>query len=101
MASGDPGLPEAPLLIVNSKAFRRDAKRMRKRGADLARLGEVISALRTHQDLEPRHRDHLLTGNWKGSRECHIAPDWLLIYQRDHASLRLLRTGTHSDLFDN
>jgi mRNA interferase YafQ len=59
----------------------------------------VIVMIATGQALEPRHRDHPLLGQYAGSRECHVAPDWLLVYERTDAELFLIRTGTHSDLF--
>lgn len=79
--------------------FSRDVKRMAKRGKDLDKLKEVVSKLAEAAPLEPRHRDHPLTGKWIRSRDCHIEPDWILIYTLAGDSLRLERTGTHSDLF--
>ena len=72
---------------------------MKKRGKDIGKLKEVVEKLAAGISLEPRYRDHPLTGNWKNSRDCHIEPDWVLIYTSDKQSLRLERTGTHSDLF--
>lgn len=72
---------------------------MKKRGKDLDKLKGVVEKLATGVSLEPRHRDHPLAGTWKHARDCHIEPDWLLIYTMDDQSLRLERTGTHSDLF--
>jgi mRNA interferase YafQ len=88
-----------PRAVVTTKAFERDVKRLRKRGRDLARLRAVIDALRLGQPLDPRHRDHALTGDWQGFRDCHVEPDWVLIYRRDAEAVSLTRTGTHSDLF--
>jgi mRNA interferase YafQ len=79
--------------------FSRDVKRMRKRGKDLGRLQEVVRLLAAGTLLPPKHRDHPLIGPWAPSRDCHVEPDWILIYTADDASLRLERTGTHSDLF--
>lgn len=72
---------------------------MSKRGKDLGKLKQVVVLLSQGHALDPRHRDHALSGEWKGSRDCHIEPDWLLIYTANEHSLRLERTGTHSDLF--
>jgi mRNA interferase YafQ len=72
---------------------------MRKRGKDLGRLQEVVRLLAAGTLLPPKHRDHPLIGSWAPSRDCHVEPDWILIYTADDASLRLERTGTHSDLF--
>ena len=88
-------------LEVTSQ-FRKDYKRMRKRGADMAQLESVLDRLLADAPLDNRNRDHQLTGNYAGFRECHIAPDWLLIYRKEDTRLILVanRTGTHADLFD-
>lgn len=83
-----------------TNAFSKDLKRIKKRGYDLSRLEYVVDKLQCSEDLEPKYKDHSLTGNWNGYRECHIQPDWLLIYRifEDRLLLVLTRTGTHSDL---
>ncbi len=88
-----------PLVVMATTRYLKEVKRVRKRGKDTARLIEVVDVLRNRRSLEVRHRDHALTGNWKGWRECHVEPDWLLFYQTTEAELILGRTGTHSDLF--
>ncbi|MCI5223161.1 MAG: type II toxin-antitoxin system YafQ family toxin [Candidatus Electrothrix sp. AR4] len=85
--------------ISQTRQFSRDLKRVAKRGKNLDKLKQVVTLLAKDRPLEPRHREHALTGNWKHSRDCHIEPDWLLIYTLDDQALRLERTGTHSDLF--
>ncbi len=85
--------------IVYSVQFRRDAKLAKKRGWDPRKLAEVVSLLVDGIPLPPRLRDHALSGKWKNLRDCHIEPDWILIYKIDGADLRLVRTGSHSDLF--
>jgi mRNA interferase YafQ len=65
-----------------------------------AEFKQVISKLSAGMSLEPRYRDHDLSGQYKGTRECHIEPDWLLIYELTQDEIVLIRTGTHSDLFD-
>jgi mRNA interferase YafQ len=90
--------PQARALVT-SKAFERDIKRLRKRGNDLERLRPLIESLRHALPLEPRHRDHAVTGEWQGFRDCHVAFDWVLIYRTDDEAVYLARTGTHSDLF--
>ena len=85
--------------IFQTRQFKRDLKRIKKRGKDLSKLKAIVSTLANSQMLEARHRDHALGGNWLGSRDCHIEPDWVLIYRLDNGSLFLERTGTHSDLF--
>ena len=89
------------LDIVPSNQFKKDLKLARKRGYKLERLRDVVNTLACEQKLDDRYRDHELTGNYKGFRECHIEPDWLLVYRisRKELALFLLRTGTHSDLF--
>ena len=89
------------LTIKYQIAFKRDYKRIKKRGYDLRLLEDVIALLAQEQELPPAYRDHALTGDYSGCRECHIAPDWLLVYEvlQDELLLYLTRTGTHSDLF--
>lgn len=89
------------LEIVPSNRFRKDLKLLRRWGYDMALLEEVIDRLAAGETLAPKYRDHQLTGDYGGFRECHIAPDWLLVYQIREKELLLLlsRTGTHSDLF--
>lgn len=87
--------------IVLSSRFKRDLKLIVKRGYDLNLLDTVVEKLVNDIPLEERHRDHALTGNYVGFRECHVLPDWLLIYRADDTELILFlfRTGTHSVLF--
>jgi len=89
------------LKIVPSNQFRKDLRQARKRGLNLSALENVVNLLAAQQPLSPRHRDHFLTGDYASFRECHIQPDWLLIYRidQDILELFLFRTGTHSDLF--
>ena len=81
--------------------YLKDLKLARKRGLDENKLNEIILKLIKGEELPTKNRDHFLTGNYKGFRECHITPDWLLIYSRDITIkiVTLVRTGTHSDLF--
>ena len=81
--------------------FKKDYKLAMKRGLDIVLLEEVITKLAKGITLPEKNRDHALTGNWIGHRECHVLPDWLLIYriENDVLVLTLSRTGTHSDLF--
>ena len=72
---------------------------MKKRGKGFDTFKIIIKNLVAGKELEPKFRDHLLTGQYKGTRECHIEPDWLLIYESNHAELILIRTGSHADLF--
>ncbi len=87
--------------IVPSNQFRKDLKLAAKRGYNMDTIKDVITRLANGETLDAKHRDHLLTGNYGGYRECHIEPDWLLVYQIDNGQLILflVRTGTHSDLF--
>ncbi len=87
--------------VSQTKQFSRDVKRIRKRGKDLDKLREVVRLLAEGSPLPANYRDHPLIGPWYPSRDCHIEPDWILIYTADRDSLRLERTGTHSDLFKN
>lgn len=89
------------LEIIATNRFRKDVKAASKRGYDIGLLLTVIDQLSESLPLPERHRDHALTGDWQGFRECHVLPDWLLIYRIDDdvLVLTLFRTGTHSDLF--
>jgi mRNA interferase YafQ len=85
--------------IRRTGQFKRDLKRLVKRGNDTEPLREIVVRIAAGAALEPHHRDHPLLGGYLGSRECHIEPDWLLIYERTETELILVRTGTHTDLF--
>ena len=90
------------LTIEYTSKFKKDYKLAVKRGRDLEKLKKVIAILEREGKLDFQYRDHALTGNYKGCRECHIEPDWLLIYriENDRLVLLLNRTGSHSDLFE-
>ncbi len=87
--------------IKFTSQFKKDVKLAKKQGKDIEKLFEVIEKLANGEVLEKTFRDHDLSGNFKGCRECHIEPDWLLIYEvvDDVLVLMLYRTGSHSDLF--
>lgn len=87
------------LKVDTSAKFRRDLKICAKRGYDLQLLENVVNTLRIPEPLPARNKEHALSGNWTGHQECHILPDWLLIYRMSETDLYLARTGTHSDLF--
>ena len=89
------------LDIVASNQFKRDLRLARKRGFRIEALRLVVNTLARQQTLDAKYRDHELLGQYSGFRECHVAPDWLLIYriEDDALELFLFRTGTHSDLF--
>lgn len=82
--------------------FRKDYKLAKKRGLKMEALAEVVALLAKGEALPEKNRDHSLSGNWIGHRECHVLPDWLLIYRIEEnvLVLTLTRTGTHSDLLD-
>ena len=82
--------------------FKKDYKRAMKRGLKIELLEKVVELLAMGEALPEKNRDHELSGNWGGHCECHIQPDWLLVYriEDDVLVLTLARTGTHSDLFD-
>ena len=87
--------------IKNTTQFKKDYKLAKRRGLDINLLKGIITKLANGEVLAPKHKDHLLSGDWVGHRECHIQPDWLLVYRYDNdvLVLTLSRTGTHSDLF--
>ena len=88
------------LDVAFTLQFKKDMKRKRKQGAELAKIDEAITMLRRGEPLPERNRDHALSGTYHGHRECHIEPDWLLIYRIDSDLLVLtaVRTGSHSEL---
>lgn len=87
------------LVPVRSTQFKRDVKLAEKRGRDMFKLKAVLEKLIKEDFLEPKHRDHKLTGDYNNHRECHVEPDWLLIYRIAGKEVIFVRTGTHSDLF--
>jgi mRNA interferase YafQ len=89
------------LTIKYQKAFRRDYKRIVRRGYDVRLMEQVIDILAAGEELPEKYQDHLLMGDYAGCRECHITPNWLLVYEikNEELILCLTRTGTHSDLF--
>ena len=88
------------LTPVRSAQFRRDVKRVEKRGKDMGKLRAVLILLINSEELPERLHDHPLRGDWKGYRDLHLEPDWLLIYRVTGEELHLARTGSHADLFD-
>lgn len=89
------------LKIKVHRLFKKDLKRIERRGYNLDLLRTTVSFLAEQKTLPEKYKDHRLTGDYTGYRECHITPDWLLVYRidRDQLILVLTRTGTHSDLF--
>ncbi|MCC5904965.1 MAG: type II toxin-antitoxin system YafQ family toxin [Balneolaceae bacterium] len=85
--------------ISRTNGFKKDVKKMKKRGKSFDVFKQVIQLLAEGQSLDEKFRDHKLIGNYAGTRECHIEPDWLLIYEDHDDELILIRTGTHLDLF--
>jgi mRNA interferase YafQ len=86
--------------IRRDTQFKRDIKRLKKRNKDFEKLKEIIILLVDGEKIPARCKDHKLKGILKDCRECHIEPDWLLIYRIEGSELCLVRTGGHSDLFD-
>lgn len=89
------------LEVVLSTRFKKDLKTASKRGYNLELLNDVVDKLASRQQLPDKNRDHELSGDYAGFRECHVAPDWLLVYRvvEEDLILYLMRTGSHSDLF--
>ena len=89
------------LTIESTKKFQRDLRRMIKQGVDVTILDEIVETLAREEKLDSKHRDHALKGEWLGYRECHITPDWLLVYKikDNELILSLSRTGSHSYIF--
>ncbi|MBQ8508363.1 MAG: type II toxin-antitoxin system YafQ family toxin [Clostridia bacterium] len=89
------------LTIKKTTKFKKEFKAAVKRGCNIAVFEFVVNELANERKLDEKYHDHALTGNYTGFRECHLAPDWLLVYEIDHGQLvlTLSRTGSHSDLF--
>jgi len=85
--------------ISRTNRFKKDVKKMKKRGKSFDVFKKIVQQLAQGEPLDKKFRDHKLIGNYVGARECHIEPDWLLIYEDHDDELILVRTGTHSDLF--
>jgi mRNA interferase YafQ len=85
--------------LSQSKQFLKDIKRQKKRGKDISKLKTVVSLLYQDKKLPYKHKDHPLHGNWLSYRDCHVEPDWVLIYKISPTILHLERTGSHADLF--
>lgn len=87
------------MSIHYTTQFKKDYKRIKRQNKDVTKLETVVRLLAGGQPLAPKYKDHSLTGNWKGHRDCHLAPDWLVIYRNTDTDLYLERTGSHSELF--
>lgn len=94
-------MTETKYVIKTTTQFKKDYKRAVKRGLPIDRLKHIVAALSMGESLPEKNQDHALTGIWTGHRECHILPDWLLVYyiENEVLVLTLVRTGSHSDLF--
>lgn len=94
-------MTETKYIVKPTTQFKKDYKLAVKRGMKIDLLKDIIAALAMGEKLPEKNKDHALAGNWVGHRECHILPDWLLIYriEDDVLVLTLARTGSHSDLF--
>jgi mRNA interferase YafQ len=87
------------LKPITTNQFERDIKLIKKRGKELNKIFKIMQLLLNQEKLPPKNRDHALTGNYTNRRECHVEPDWLLIYKLESDAIIFERTGTHSDLF--
>jgi mRNA interferase YafQ len=87
------------LNIRYTTQFKKDYKRLKKQHKDLEKLKVAIELLSTGEPLDPIYHDHPLSGNWNNHRDCHIEPDWILIYRLSESELVLEKTGSHSELF--
>ncbi len=85
--------------VSRANRFKKDYKLISKRGKKLEKLDAVMFMLAKEGALPPKYKLHKLIGEWEGTWECHIEPDWLLVFEMNSTHIRLLRTGTHSDLF--
>ena len=88
------------VLIKSTSKFKSDYKRANKQNRDISKLKEVIISLSNNETLEKKYRDHSLSGKLKKYRDCHVEPDWILIYQLTDNELNLIRLGSHAELFE-
>ncbi len=86
-------------IIRRTSQFKKDVKRIKKRGKNLSKLKDILEKIVSGQGLAAKYSDHALIGQYKGTRECHIEPDWLLIYELAEDEVVLIRTVAHADLF--
>jgi mRNA interferase YafQ len=86
--------------LLTTTAFEKDLRRVEKQGKDLDKLEEIVDRLQAQQPLPPRCRSHALRGAWAGHRDCHVQPDWVLLYRVTETALILVRTGSHAKLFE-
>lgn len=87
------------LNASSTTRFAREVEKVRKRGKDMKKLGDIVKKLTNEEPLDPKHHNHKLKGEYTGRWECHIEPDWLLVYCKTDTEIVFERTGTHSDLF--
>lgn len=87
------------MRLIYSSQFKKDFKKIQSQGKNISQLEIIIGTLLKEQSLDPKYRDHKLVGKWKNYRDCHIEPDWLLIYRLTDDALYLERTGSHSEIF--
>ena len=85
--------------VVSTSQFKKDLKKVLKQGRNANKIKKIVEQLQRGTPLAQKHRPHQLTGNWKPKLECHIEPDWLLIYEVNNEDVILIRTGSHSELF--
>lgn len=88
------------LELLTTTAFEKDLRRLRKQGRELDRLEAIVDLLQAQERLPVRCRPHPLRGNWAGHWDCHVGPDWLLLYRATEKELILVRTGSHAELFE-
>ena len=87
------------LAVLTTTAFEKDLRRAKKQGRDLDKLEAIVNLLQSQEELPTRCRAHRLSGNWSGHWDCHVGPDWVLLYRVTEKELVLVRTGSHSELF--
>lgn len=87
------------MKLIYSSQFKKDYKKIKSQGKDTSELELLIEKLLHHEKLDIKYKDHKLAGRWKNFHDCHIEPDWVLIYRLTNEALFLERTGSHSDLF--
>jgi mRNA interferase YafQ len=87
------------LVVLTTTAFEKDLRRAKRQNRDLDKLEAIVDLLQSQQELPIRCRAHRLSGNWAGHWDCHVGPDWILLYRVTESELVLVRSGSHSELF--
>ena len=88
------------IKVIRAKRFKKDVKRIKKQGKSISLVEEIVNLILENKTLDAKYKDHKLKGEYNNCRECHLTGDWLLIYMKNETKLLMMRTGSHSELFE-